>query len=85
VDNAFCGLDFGCKQEIIFRAAFADILHTIEEGALHKLLEVFYGLMGNKQRTEIDNFVHSLFCEGHNRSSEKIYTPEFPSQGATPN
>ena len=75
VDNAFFGLDFGSNKEGIFRGALADILHTIEEGALPKLLEVFYGLMGDKQRTEIDDFVHSLFCEGHNRSGERQSYP----------
>ena len=75
VDNAFFEIDFGSNEEGIFRAAFADILHTLEEGAIPKLLAVVYGLMMDKQRTEIDDYVHYLFGEGHNRSSERTEYP----------
>jgi hypothetical protein len=75
VDNAFFGLNFGRNQNGIFRATLTDILHTIQEGVVPKLLQVFYGLMGDKQRTEVDDLVQALFCEGHNRSGERNSYP----------
>jgi hypothetical protein len=75
VDNAFFGLDFGRTRDGIFRATLTDILHTIQEGIVPKLLQVFYGLMGDKQRTEVDDLVQAFFCEGHNRSSERNSYP----------
>ena len=75
VDNAYFGLDCGSNQNGIFRASLTDILHTIQEGLVPKLLKVFYGLMGDKQRAEIDELVHYLFCEGHNRSGERHLYP----------
>ena len=77
VDNAFFGLNFGSNENGIFRATLTDILHTIQEGIVPKLLKVFYGLMGDKQRTQVDDLVHALFCEGHNRSGERNAYPEF--------
>ena len=70
VDNAFFGLNFGRNQNGIFRATLTDILHTIQEGVVPKLLQVFYGLMGDKQRTEVDDLVQALLCDAHNRSGE---------------
>ena len=40
-----------------------------------KLLKVFYGMMGDKQRTQVDDLVQAMFCEGHNRSSERNSYP----------
>jgi hypothetical protein len=75
VDNAYFGLDFGTNRNGIFRASLADIMHTIQEGLIPKFLKVFYGLMGDKQRAKIDELVQALFCEGHNRSSERNAYP----------
>jgi hypothetical protein len=66
VDDAFFGLDFGKNKNGIFQATLTDILHTIQEGVVPKLLQVCYGMMGDKQRTEVDNLVQALFCKGHN-------------------
>ena len=74
-DNAYFGLDFGTNVNGIFRAALTDIMHTIQEGLIPKFLTVFYGLMADKQRTDIDALVQALFCEGHNRSSERHAYP----------
>jgi hypothetical protein len=75
VDNAFFGMDFGSNSEGIFKGTLADILHTIEEGAIPKLLKVVFGMMGDTDRTGIDSFVQGLFCDGHNRSSERNSYP----------
>jgi hypothetical protein len=66
VDNTFFGLNFGSNENGIFRATLTNILHTIQEGVIPNLLKVFYGLMGDKQRTEVDNLVQAMFCEGNN-------------------
>ena len=76
VDNAYFGLDFGTNVNGIFRASLrTNIMHTIQEGLIPKILTVFYGLMKDKQRTEIDELVHALFCKGHNRSSDRKAYP----------
>jgi hypothetical protein len=75
VDNAFFGLDCGRNKGGIFRAALADILHTIEEGLIPKFLEVVFGLMPDKQRAVIDHLVETLFANGHNRSGERNLYP----------
>jgi hypothetical protein len=75
VDNAYFGLDCGSNINGIFQASLTDIMHTIQEGLVPKLLKVFYGLMGDKQRAEIDELVHHLFCEGYNRSGERCAYP----------
>jgi hypothetical protein len=40
-----------------------------------KLLKVFFGLMGDKQRAKVDDLVKTLFGQDHNRSSERQSHP----------
>ena len=75
VDNAFFGLSMGSNKNGIFRACLADILHTIEEGVIPKLLKVVYETMTDTQRVQIDDYVEYLFGGRHNRSGERESYP----------
>jgi hypothetical protein len=69
--SGFHGIDFGANPHGIHRATVTDIMHTIEEGLMPKLVEVIYGLMPPNQRTAIDELVDELFSKGRNRSGER--------------
>ena len=75
VDNPFFGIDFGSNRDGIFRSTVTNILHTKEEGIIPKFLSVFFGLMGDKQRAEVDALVETMFGNGQNRSSERQSYP----------
>jgi hypothetical protein len=74
--SSFDGIDFGANRNGIHRATVADILHTIEEGLIPNLLKVFYGLMSDGTRTNIDGLVEDLFSTGRNRSGERVVFPK---------
>jgi Plavaka transposase len=74
--SKFDELEFGENPGGIHRATGADILHTVEEGLIPNLLEVFYGLMPPNTRGKIDDLVEQLFSKGRNRSSERDSFPK---------
>jgi hypothetical protein len=75
VDNAFFGVKMGSNKNGIFRACLADILHTIDEGIIPKLLKVIYEIMPDRQRSQVDDYVQYLFGGRHNRSGERTSYP----------
>jgi hypothetical protein len=74
--SALDGVDFGANRDGEHRATVSDVMHTIEEGLIPKLLEVFYGLMPTSTREAIDGLVEDLFSRGRNRSCERDSFPK---------
>ncbi|CAJ1929991.1 unnamed protein product [Cylindrotheca closterium] len=73
--NAWSDVDFGPNKNNILDATSTDPMHTIEEGLIPMILEVFFGLMSPAALKEIDDYVESLFGPGRNQTREKENYP----------
>jgi hypothetical protein len=78
--SAFTGVDFGSNDNGILRATVADILHTVEEGLVNRLLSVLFDPMPETMKAAIDKLVEELFCMGRNRSGERDRFPRVSFQ-----
>ena len=74
MDNAFNGIDVGSNLSGIERATVSD-MHTIEEGVIPRIMEVVFLPLTDTQKSDIDTYVETLFCNGKNRSSERNRYP----------
>jgi hypothetical protein len=72
--NAFRHIDFGANPGGIHRALFADIMHSLEEGLVPRLLEVLYGGIPPSLEGDIDSLVEGMISMG-NRSAESREYP----------
>ena len=75
VDNVVYDMDIGKRDNGYIDVMPADILHSIQSGIIPRILDTSIGVMSDRNKSSVDETVHTLFLSSLNRSSQKCLFP----------